>query len=138
MLDNVRCRVNDPWDKHLPSGELYVLPHLPLMLMAPVSCHNGHGGWPRREQHIDNVSERHVVVARRLPCPPAHVHADLLRWNVSGGMVQRLHVLGDHGAELLDREVRKPGAAEGQIGAVELEKETRLDNRFILPLHYFR
>src|SRR5262249_20410565 len=33
MLDNVRRRVDDPGDEHLPIGEPHVLPHLPLVLM---------------------------------------------------------------------------------------------------------
>ena len=35
-------------------------------------------------------------------------------------------------------EIRKPGAPQGQVGAVELQEETRLDNRFVFPLHHLR
>ena len=90
------------------------------------------------EQHIDDVSEWYVVVVRCLTGTPADVHADLLRRNVSGGGVERLDILGHYRAELRDREIRKPGAPQGEVGAVELEDEARLDNRFILALHHLR
>ena len=39
-------------------------------------------------------------------------------------------------AELRDGEIGKPGAPQGQVGAVKLEEETGLDNGVVLPLHH--
>jgi hypothetical protein len=42
------------------------------------------------------------VVARRLTGTPAHMHADVLRRDVAGGVVERLHIVGHDRAELRD------------------------------------
>src|SRR5262245_26643567 len=136
MLDDVRRRVDDSGDKYLLSRESHVLPHLPLVLVAPVGPYDGQGGRPPREQHVDNVSEWYVVVVWRLTGTPADVHADVLRCNITGGGVERLDILGHYCAELRDREIRKPGAAQGEVRAVELQEETGLDDGVVLPLHH--
>src|SRR5215831_18916460 len=136
MLDDVRRRVNDLGNEHLLSREPHVLPYFPLMLMAPIRPYDRQGRRPRLEQYIDDVSERHVMVMWCLTGPPAHVHTDALRWNVARGGVERRDVLRHHCAELRDGEIRKPGAAQGQVGTIELQEETGLDDGVVLPLHH--
>ena len=55
----------------LPVGELDVFPHLPLMLMAPVGPHDGHGAWPCLEQQVNDISERYIMVVWCLHLPPS-------------------------------------------------------------------
>src|SRR5438445_13555392 len=135
-LDDVRRRVDDPGDEYLPSREPHVLPYFPLLLMAPIRPHDRQGRRPRREQNVDDVSERHVVVVWCLTGTPAHVHTDALWCNVAGGSVKRRDVLRHNRAELRDGEIGKPGATQGQVGTVELQEKTGLDDSVVLLLHH--
>src|SRR5262249_28658005 len=98
--------------------------------------HDRQGDRPRCEQYVDDISERYVVVARPFTGTPAHVHANVLGRDVAGGGVERRDVLSHDRAKLRYGEVGKPGTAQGQVRAVELEHETGLDDGLVFSLHH--
>src|SRR5262249_7366328 len=90
MLDEVAGVAHDPRDERRAVGQLYVLPDLPLVLVAGVGrLHRvGRDGHP--EHDVGDVLERDVVLMGPMVAAPADVQADALDGNLTKRMIQRL------------------------------------------------
>jgi hypothetical protein len=93
-------------------------------------------GGPGREDHVEDLGQRHVVVVRPLVIAPAEVHARLVGGYVGEGVVQRLDVQPRRLAKLV-------GAERGvldvpphrQVRAVHLQHEAGARHRLVLVPH---
>ena len=94
---------------------------------------------PGREDDVDDVLERHVVVVGPLVVAPADVHADAVRRHAGEGVVERLDVEARHPPELLEAQGGELDVPpHGEIRAVHLEQEPRADHRLVLVPHGVR
>ena len=74
------------------------------------------------------------MVLRAFATTPADVQAHALGVDVARGVIECLHALLDDLLEILDRHIREV-RAQGKVGAIELQDETRVDDSLILTLH---
>ena len=88
-----------------------------------------------RQDHL----HRHVVVVRAFPVAPADVQPHPIARKAVQGTVQRRHVLLDQLGELGVRGVLvEQDTLHREIGRVDLQDETRVDDPAILDLHLAR
>jgi hypothetical protein len=67
------------------------------------------------------------------------VHAHPIRGNICQRVIQRLHLNGRRSQELVVGHVAKSAVpAHGQIRAIHLQQQSRIDDRFVLRLHGVR
>src|SRR5581483_317002 len=85
---------------------------------------------------IDDVPERHVAVMRPLVVAPAQVQPQLIRRSVAKRMIERLDVHLRLLAELLQIKIGVLDvASHREVGTVDLQHETRLEQRGVLAAH---
>src|SRR6202044_2982281 len=101
VLDVVGGGVEHAGDEDLAVGQGDVLEDLPLVLVPGVGALEGDRGRARGQHQVDDVGQRDVGVVRALVVAPAQVHAQPVRRDVAGGVVDGLQALGHHAAELL-------------------------------------
>ena len=76
MLDDVGGMADDARQDQLVVGQLDVLPHLPLVLVADIAGLERVGLSVDRQHDVDDVAHRDVGRVRPVPAAPAEVKAD--------------------------------------------------------------
>ena len=106
------------------------------MSVAGVGRFERNPAGPRKKNDVDDVGKRHVAVVRPFVVAPAQVHAQLLGRNIRGGAVERFDVQPRFLAEFFQGEARVLDVpAHGEVGAIDLQDDAGLCNRFVLVAH---
>jgi hypothetical protein len=101
VLNVVGGRIQHARDQHLAVGEVDLLEQDPLMRVTWVGRLNGDRRWPRREDEINDISQRNIVGMWSLVVAPAEMQAHSFRGDIAGGMVERLYMQVDSAAKLI-------------------------------------
>src|SRR5881397_1336106 len=135
VLDEVAGVADHAGDEDLAARQLDVFPHAPLVLVAWVGRFERVGLRAHRQDQVDEVAQREIVLVRTVVTAPADVKADALGRNVAQRVVERLDAQRRELPVLRDghRRVDLPGV--GKVGVVYLEDEARADDRVVLDLH---
>ncbi len=114
----------------------HVLEHPPLVGVPRIRRLERDAAGPGREDDVDDVAERHVVVMGPFVVAPAQVHPRLLGRHARQRVVQRVDVQARHLPELLQAEVGELDvAAHAEVGTVDLEHEARGGDGLVLLAH---
>jgi hypothetical protein len=109
---------------------------LPFVRVARIAGFDRQGARSSAENNVDDVRERNVAVVRPFVITSADVHAHLLRRDVPGGVIQRLHIEPSLTTEILQTGiVELDVTAHRKIRAIELKDDTGLGDCLVLFLH---
>ena len=109
------------------------------MAVARVGCFKQHRLGLGRHQRAKHLIHRNVADMRALIIAPANMHADLFSRNIRQGMVQRVNMAGRDLDKFIIRQiVEQHMTGQRQIRAIQLQVQTRGDNRLVLCLHRIR
>ena len=92
-------------DEELVAGELYLLPELPLMLVARIGGLEGVAADVELQEQIDEVAQLQVMHTRRHIGAVAGVKAHAVLWNAAQRMIDDLDLRRNETPAVLDAEI---------------------------------
>ena len=136
MLDHVGGMAHHAGQDQPVVGQLGVLPHRPLVLVAHVAGLERIGAGVDRQHHVDDVAHGDVGRVRAVPAAPAEMEADAILRQAAQRMVQRLDLGHGELAILLGGRLGIDLVEVlGDRRIVDLQDQAGVDDRLVLLAH---